>query len=85
MRPGMIVLSAVSYRMIGLEVIVVVVVVVHRVTIRERDRFRTGQGRRVLRICCGGGAVCPAHEVAEARDGAIALDDLRQLVLCFLV
>lgn len=56
--------------------VAVVVIIIHGVEIRERDHFRTGQGRRLLRICSSCGAVCPAHEGPEARDGAIALDYL---------
>lgn len=81
----MIVSSAGFYRMDVLKLVVVVMRIIHRVESRERDRFRTGQGRGLLRVGCGGGAVRPAHEAPEARDGAVALDHLRQLMLRFLV
>lgn len=77
--------SAGLYRMDVLELVVVLMVIIHRVEGREGDRFRVGQGRGFLRVGYGGGATRPAHEAPEARDGAVALDHVRQLVLRFLV
>lgn len=73
------------YRMHVLELVVVLMGIIHRVEGRERDRLRIGQGRSVLRVGCGGGAIRPAHEAPEARDDAVAPDHMRQLVLRFLI
>lgn len=77
--------SASLYSMEVLELVVVIIGIIHRVEGRERDQFRIGQGRGFLRVGCGGGAIRPAHEAPEARDDAVALDHMRQLVLRFLI